>query len=257
MNSSLSQEFPLFSQVLQDTLTIKIALPEGYDPTTDQRYTSIYIQDANYFFDDAPGLLDEYLVRGEGMTKIVRSLEEEGKIPQAVLIGIGYSEEQRDRFTRENANQFYDFFKEDLIPLIESKYKVSLSGQDRVLFGYSSSGHFSTYVLFSDVSNNQMTFSKFISIAGVYYPELAVYSLEEKLFQEKGVINLFGRSLYLVIGSNDSKTRLLNEHRNFTNRLVGRGFANFNLIHEEFPEKGHYDIPEDAFKAGLIRLFSS
>jgi enterochelin esterase-like enzyme len=257
MKTSLAQEFPLYSQILQETLTIKIALPEGYDPASDQRYTSIYILDANYFFDDAPGLLDEYLVRGDGMTKIVRSLEIEGKIPQAILVGIGYTEEQRDRFTRDNAGKFYVFFKDELIPLIESSYLVSKSGQDRVLFGYSSSGHFSTYALFADVSNSQMTFSKFISIAAVYYPELAVYALEEKLYEEKCSCSFSGRSLYVAIGSDDSKTRLLNEHRNFTNKLVSRGYAEFNLIHEEFTGKGHYDIPEVAFKEGLIRLFSA
>ncbi len=248
--------FPLSSQKLQDSVYIEIALPEEYDEFLNKEYTSIYLLDANYFFDEAPGTLDEYLVRGEGMTKIVQSLTEKGKIPPSILIGIDYTEEQRMKFTIEDVVNFYAFFTDELIPEIESKFRVGKSGKDRVLFGYSGSAHFSTYALLHDVYTGAETFTKFISISGVYDSSLETYKLEEKIFRELETNAFAGRSLFIAIGEDDPKVELLNAHRAFTEKLTSRGYTDFKLTSTEFSEKGHYDIPEFAFSEGLIWLFS-
>jgi enterochelin esterase-like enzyme len=256
MNTSSYHNFSISSQKLQDNISIEIALPEEYDEFPNKEYTSIYLLDANYFFDEAPGTLDEYLERGEGMTKIVQSLTVNGKIPPPILIGIGYTEDQRDKFTMDDVTNFYKFFTDELIPEIESKFRVSKSGKDRVLFGYSSSAHFSTYALLYDVYTGVETFNKFISISGDYDSSLATYKLEEKIFKELNTNIFSGRSLFIAIGTDDPKVELLNAHRAFTEKLMSRGYTDFKLNSTEFSGKGHYDIPEFAFSEGLIRLFS-
>ncbi|MBI9050853.1 MAG: hypothetical protein JEZ00_15640 [Anaerolineaceae bacterium] len=246
----------MFSNLLQENITLKISLPDEYKETQVSTYTSIYLLDANYFFDDAPGLLDDYLVRGPGMCNIVHQLTSEGKIPCSVLIGIGYTEEQRDQFTRTRPEQFLKFFKEELIPLVESKFSVGKSAMDRVLFGYSSSAHFSTFALMDNVYHGNQTFSKYISISGVYYEELEAYKLEEKINQQRASSSFSGKSLYMAIGSVDDKTRLVEHHSTFINKLQYRNYKNFNWVSEIYEGKGHYDIPEVAFAKGLTWLFS-
>ena len=256
MDTSLYRNFPFYSQKLQDTISVEIALPDGYDESPNKAYTSIYLLDANYFFDDEPGILDGYLIRGEGMTKIVRSLAANGKIPSSILIGIGYTEDQRSKFTLEDVTGFYKFFVDELIPEIESKYRVSKSGKDRVLFGYSGSAHFSTYAFLNDVYTGVETFNKVISVSGVYFDSLEVYNLEEKVFRKIGNGSFSRKSLFIAVGAEDPKVELLNAHRAFSKKLSDRGYAGFNLFCKELPGKGHYDIPEFAFSEGLTCLFA-
>jgi len=61
MTTPSYQNFSFSSKKLQDSVSIEIALPEEYDEFPNREYTSIYLLDANYFFDEAPGTLDEYL----------------------------------------------------------------------------------------------------------------------------------------------------------------------------------------------------
>jgi|GEM_PF-4924776 len=248
--------FDVYSEALNDTISIEIALPEGYSDFPEEQYTSIYLLDANYFFDEAPGTLDEYLTRGQGMTNTVQCLTDSGIVPASILIGIDYTEEQRTRFTVEDVADFYRFFTDELIPVIESKYRVSKSSDDRVLFGYSSSAHFSTYALMNDVFTGVETFSKFISVSGVYTDSLEACKLEEQIFQSGNADAFSGRSLFIAVGADDSNLELLNNHRLFSERLVNRGYTNFRTGSTEYPDRGHYDIPEFAFSEGLIFLFS-
>lgn len=256
MKTTSYQKISLYSQKMKDNISIEIALPDEYYKFPSKEFTSIYLLDANYFFDETPGTLDEFLERGEGMTKIVQSLSADGKIPPSILIGIGYTETQRMKFTIDDVTNFYNFFLDELIPEIESKYRVSKSGKDRVLFGYSGSAHFSTYALLYDVYTGAETFNKFISISGVYDNSLKTYKLEEKIFKELNTNTFSGRHLFIAVGTDDPKVELLNNHRSFTQRLTGRGYTDFKLTSTEFSGKGHYDIPEFAFSEGLICLFS-
>ena len=249
-------DFEIASQKVASHLSIKISLPQEYEDYPNKEYTSIYLLDANYFFDESPGTLDDFLERGTGMTNIVQTLTDNGDIPPSILIGIGYSEEQRNTFTMNQTANFYAFFINELIPEIESRCRVSKSGTDRILFGYSGSAHFSTFALMQDTYTGVETFNKFISISGVYDSYQKAVQLEETIFQELDATAFSGKTLFIAIGADDPKTQLLNAHRAFTEKLIGRDYADFNLYSTEFEGKGHYDIPEFAFSEGLIWAFS-
>ncbi len=249
-------EFSISSEKLEDDLVIQIALPAGYEDLPDQEYNSIYLLDANYFFGET-GTLDDMMERGEGMNKIVQNLIQNGQIPPSILIGIGYTEAQRSRFTMgSKVEEFYEFFTDELIPEIESKYQVSKSAKDRLLFGYSGSAQFSTYALMYDARTGVETFNKFISISGVYGKYQLVYALEEEVSQELDKDVFAGRSLFIAVGSDDANTQLLNAHRVFTEKLTSRGYTDFRLYSTEFPGRGHYDLPEFAFAEAMIWMFA-
>jgi len=249
-------DFPFSSQKLEDDLTIQIALPAGYEESPDVEYDSIYLLDANYFF-TATGTLDYLMtVRGAGMAQIVQDLIRDEKIPPSILIGIGYTEAQRSRFTMgSKVEAFYEFFTDELIPEIESRFRVSTSAQDRLLFGYSGSAQFSTYVLIHEASTETETFNKFISISGVYDRYQVLYRPAEAIFQGSDTDVFAGKSLFIAVGTDDPKTQLVNAHRAFTEELASREYADFRLYHTEFEGKGHYDLPEFAFAEAMIWMF--
>jgi hypothetical protein len=89
----------------------------------------------------------------------------------------------------------------------------------------------------------------------VYDRYQPVYALEEEIFQELDKNVFAGKSLFIAVGADDPKSKLLNDHRAFTEKLISRGYTNFRLYSTEFPGKGHYDIPEFAFAEGMIRMF--
>jgi enterochelin esterase-like enzyme len=253
---SQCKNFSIESSILEAELTIEIALPNSQSARDEGNLNSIYLLDANYFFDDKEGTLDFLLERGPGMTHIVQSLMDEKKIPASVLIGIDYSENQRIQFTSLNVDDFYQFFTDELIPQIESRCPVNQSSFDRLLFGYSGSAHFSTYALLKDVILGVETFNKVISISGVYEPTSSAFQLEEALGESASTQGFGGKSMFIAIGSQDPKSELLNDHRIFAEKLVDRNYNNFRLLSKEFEGKGHYDIPEIAFEEALIWIYA-
>jgi predicted alpha/beta superfamily hydrolase len=244
----------MHSEHVNGDLTIQIAFPKGYDDSTTE-YQSIYLLDGNYFFNETCGL--EYLIEPEeGMAKIVQRLIDQEKIPPSILIGIGYTETQRTSYTGINSLNFHHFFTEELIPEIESRYKVSKSADDRILFGYSGSAHFSTYALLYETYNANKTFDKFISISGAYDLLTPIIDLEEDLYNDFGNDRFTNQSLFIGIGQNDPKTSLVNAHTEFTEKFLGRNHINLRLTNIVFEGKGHYDIPEFAFQEAMIWLFA-
>ena len=247
--------FSIKSKKLNSIITIEIALPEGYNENSNKKYNSIYLLDANYYFDENEGTLDFLLQRGDGMKNIVKRLTENGDIPPSILIGIKYSEHQRGLFTMSNVDKFYEFFSEELIPKIDSVFRAKKSANDRLLFGYSGSAHFSTYALMSDVKQKKQTFNKFISISGVYNKNTQTYKLEEELAQTKNNKLFKGKSLFIAIGDSDPKTELLNAHREFSEKFSARNYTRFKLLNTEFEGRGHYDVPEFAFEEALKWIY--
>lgn len=249
-NDELCQDFGMFDPLSKGVLSIKIALPTNYKLS--ENFVSIYLLDANYFFTKS-GTLDYLIHNEEGMTAITSRLIENEVIPQAVLIGIGYSEPQRDSLTgRVGSDAFYNFFKDKLIPEIESRCKVSTSPKDRILFGYSGSASFSTYALMRDALDNVHTFDKYISVSGVYY------ETEHKRLQNITDLNepevFSGRDFYFGVGTEDD--RFLEGNRIFSDILMNNEYQNFNTKYEEYSGIGHYDIAEVAYETALRWIYS-
>jgi enterochelin esterase-like enzyme len=259
--SSSCENFEFTSAKLKETLTIEVALPDGYEDSSTEEYSSIYLLDANYFFDEQPGTLDFFLERGGGMTNMLRTLIESGDIPPSILIGIGYTEDQRMELAMNKPIQFYSFLKDELIPEVESRCKVSSSADDRVLVGYSASARLSTYALLRDILTERQTFMRVISISGLY--DNKVMALEEDVFQQFGADAFAGRHFYLAVGDQDSTIYLsrgsqplvlLDAHRAFTAMLESRGYKG-KIKFEELPDKGHYNIPEFIFPVAINWVF--
>ncbi|UCE06728.1 MAG: tetratricopeptide repeat protein [bacterium] len=124
---------------------IKVLLPRSYFKSDTTKYPVFYLTDADLFF----GLASDFAY-STGMTK-----------REIILVGISYGSPEvcwekrmidfapypyKDRV--EGASHFLSFFREELIPKIESEFRADST--NRTLFGWSGGYSFARYVIFED-----------------------------------------------------------------------------------------------------------
>ena len=129
----------------------------------EKRYPVLYLLDADYLIQAFP--------------VIMGGLYWGSKTPELLIVGIGYSklggydEEVRRRdytwhktpgySSSGHAHKFYQIIKEEMIPFVESNYRVN--SEDRAILGCSKGGRFVFYVLFK----NPSLFHRYISLSGI------------------------------------------------------------------------------------------
>ena len=128
---------------------IYIRLPELYDLFQAKKYPVLYVLDGQWDFK----LLDS----------IYGGLHYDGFVPEMIIVGITYSGYPNYEALRAmdytpvadshisgsgDAPKFFTFLKEQLLPFIESNYRVDSS--QRVLMGSSFGGTFTLYAMFSE-----------------------------------------------------------------------------------------------------------
>ncbi|MEO6346677.1 MAG: alpha/beta hydrolase-fold protein [Aquaticitalea sp.] len=132
---------PFQSLKLGEARDIKIQLPRNYNPDDKVQYPLIIVLDGDYLFEPITGNVDYQSYWGE--------------MPKCVIVGIGQSK-TRDKdllydteqfFPSQSGADFFEFIGMELIPYIESKYKVS---QFRIAMGHDMSANFINYYIFKD-----------------------------------------------------------------------------------------------------------
>lgn len=133
---SIGKTLSLKSEILSEERKILVSLPFNYD-TSSKRYPVVYITDPLLFyqFGYASG--------------IIKSLSFIEQIPQLILVGV-HSEDRELDLTTEfsgrggNADEFIEFFREELQPFIEQEYRTQ---PYKTFIGHSAGGFFSLYTL--------------------------------------------------------------------------------------------------------------
>ena len=142
-----------FEQVSKETRRqyhIYVRLPDSYfSERPDTHYLAVYLLDGDSLF---PILATEHLF-----------LRIDEKLPEAIIVGIAYGSFQSSINKRDvdftapaegvnleaaGAPAFHRFLKDELIPVIERRYRADSSR--RVLFGQSRGGSFVLYSAFTD-----------------------------------------------------------------------------------------------------------
>ena len=132
------------SDVLEKQLHILVGLPDGYDPTADDSYPTVYILDGGELYPLLKSY-SNYLYNG-------------GEAPKLILVAISYGTDDwqkgNDRShdytapTEEReywggASDFQAFLGDELLPYIEESYRSS--SDKRIIFGHSLGGQFVLY----------------------------------------------------------------------------------------------------------------
>lgn len=151
----------LHSDILKETRTLNIYLPEGYSPDSTTLYPVIYLLD---------GGADEDFIHVAGLVQY-NTFPWVNKIPKSIVVGIANTNRLRD-FTfpttvdddkkkypaAGHSDNFIAFIEKELQPYIKRAYKAN---SERTLIGQSLGGLLATEILFKKPS----LFNKYIIIS--------------------------------------------------------------------------------------------
>lgn len=196
----------LNSAVFQNTRSIRVWLPPEYnDPASkDTVYPTLYLNDGQNLFDADTSLFGEHEWRVDEVADLLIKL---GKIPPIVIVGIDNAG-RRDRareylpFPDEHLEppepdpqgvRYPKFLKEEVIPFIEERYRVSKTNKDRVLGGSSYGALISAYVA---VDNPEI-------FSGLLLESPSFYVDDNRILKLVDASKLALTRVYLGVGTNE------------------------------------------------------
>lgn len=153
----------LESAVFQNTRSLRVWLPPGYDDPEagDKTYPTLYLNDGQSLFDASTSLFgtEEWRV-----DEVADSLIRLGEIPPIIIVGIDnagrrgrakeylpYPDEYLDPpVPNPMGDRYPEFLRHEIIPFIESHFRVSESRSNRYLGGSSYGALISQYVAVAD-----------------------------------------------------------------------------------------------------------
>jgi hypothetical protein len=212
---------------------IEIFIPAAYDAGR-EAFASIYALDGDANFGPQRRFenLKNVLVR---------------RGAKAILIGIGNTVHRQEDYNFPGAEAYHAFLEKDLIPFIESKYRMD--PRKRMITGLSTSGNLAMTALFLEQPDKPL-FSYFISIEAAFWQQSGQnFNLEQKMFDA-----LAGRPLpvtvilaYCVGACNMTYVQTMYQ------RMQGRHYPGLQLIETSF-STSHSGTDVPAFDDAMARI---
>ena len=238
----IGKKFEIHSKVLNETRSLLVATPEGYDQETD-RYPVLYLLDG-----------DENFVQTVG---IARSLTESDRIPPMLVVGIANTERTRDltpptqvetelRFHPKNggADKFLQFISSELIAYVDKHYRTR---PYKVLVGHSIGGLFAVYTL----ASSPTLFNAHIAIdPTLSWNNQATVTKLEAVFKETRELT---SDLYIT--ATDEGGPALSADYKLCGILNQRTPKEFRWTFKQMPGETHTSIPHQSIYSGLDTIF--
>ncbi len=230
------------SQILDEEREIFIFCPRGYGQG-DRKFPVLYLLDAEYQF--------------HYVTGVVAFLSEIGHIPEMIVVGITNTDRERDltpepgeqqkkRFpTSGGAEEFLTFLQDELIPYIESRYRIQ---PFKVLAGWSLGGLFSIHAMLS----RSETFDAYIAMSpSLYWNDQIESAKAAKLFRDR---TSFRKTLFMTMGN--ERDEMVGSSEKFSKVLENDAPPDFSWKYEPMPEETHSSIKLKSIYRGLEFIFS-
>ncbi len=242
--------FPFFSDSVGDWYKVYVSLPKGYDPEHPDGYPVIYLLDADWYFDGSSGRIGE-----GGVAGIVSSLSESGRIPNAIVIGIGYiKENNRGRDFLWSPETFHVFLTTELIPFVDGEYPTDAKSA-RTLVGHSDGAFFTLYAFFQTDGNGDTPFGQFIAISGdLTKDEWLSFREEGKMNRRISDSSVVEGALFLAVGGQE-ESRFVTSMHDMAERLKTRQYSNLRLQSRVYGSDTHMSVVTPAIWSGLMWVF--
>jgi len=256
----------IHSEIVNDNFEIYISLPYKY-PNTDTTYPVLFCLDANIKF----GLISTVINTQGTLMK---------EIPEIIVVGIAYPmkgledwvigrnrdltptklpENEKywiDRLSKAtgrddidistgHADKFLAFIIKELIPFVESEYRVS---NDRAIHGSSLGGLFTLYSLFQYPETFQRYF---IGSPSIKWDEDYMYQLENDFAAKHK--DLPAR-LFMCVGGLESD-KYINNMNKMDSLLCSRNYPNLEIESLIFKNETHGSTVPAAISMGLKMLY--
>jgi predicted alpha/beta superfamily hydrolase len=238
----IGDSISLNSEILNEKRDLLIYCPSDYDQK-DKKYPVLYLLDAEYQLHYTTG--------------VIAFLSDIGHIPEMIVVGITNTDRDRDltpepgeaqrrRFpTSGGAELFLKFLHQELIPYIESHYRVQ---PFKILVGWSLGGLFSIHAMLS----HPEIFDAYIAMSpSLYWNDQIEISKAEKLLNE---LTSFNKSLFMTIGN--ERDEMVKSSKGFSEVLEKYALPDFSWEYEPMFEETHSSIKLKSIYKGLEFIFS-
>jgi predicted alpha/beta superfamily hydrolase len=233
------------STICNQEYVLYINLPRGYDDTT-KMFPVLFLVDAQWDFPLVQAIFGEQYY--------------DGFIPGIVIVGITWGGKNPDydklrardltptdiSHTGQfgNAPNFLAFIKKELIPFVESKYRVKKD--DRTLVGSSFGGLFTLYALFHESE----TFNRYILTSpSLGWDDGITYTYEKKYAEKKTDLPV---RIFMAIGEYEG----VSDFQKFVDHMKGRNYKNLELRTKVLEGMGHSGGKAEGYTRGLQSVFS-
>ena len=258
----------LHSKIINDDFEIYVSLPYKYS-NTDTTYPVLFCLDANVKF----GLISNVVNNLGTLTR---------ELPEIIVVGIAYPikgledwvinrnrdmtptsvpEHEKywvDRLSKATgrddivvksgeADKFIAFIHKELIPFIESEYRVS--SRDRALHGTSLGGLFTLYALFQHPETFQRYFAGSPSID---WDEAYMYNLEKNFGKSH---NDLSARLFMCVGGLESEKYINNMNKMADLLLDSQNYPNLEVEIIIFENETHGSTVSASIARGLKMLY--
>lgn len=122
------------STITGGSYPINVYLPPEYD-STDISYPVIYVTDGDWYYYDFVDHICQSNI-------------------SAIIVAIGTSGRRNIDYLPPGSSNYYQFLSAELLPYIESKYRISV--ENRSVFGHSYGGRLITEILFMEIPSSSL-----------------------------------------------------------------------------------------------------
>jgi len=214
--------------------------PNDYDTAGTQNYHTVYLLDANWYFNGSHWRIDSV-----GVCGIINQLVDKALMPDVILVGIG-NVNQNNTSTRGRdfhsaaTTSFYDFITEDLIPIIDARFHTDMDNQSgRTLIGHSSTGYFTMYAFYRYDTTTYNPFRNFITLScDLNKPFQDLFEEEVHFYHRMGPLKEVDMTLFLGVGEMEEE-RFLTSYHTIMDSLSSRHYNDFRLDGKIYPDHDH------------------
>ena len=242
----------LFSSFVKDSFSVFVNLPNSYGKSKSRRFPTVYLLDANAYFDN--------------ISSTIQQLNKNHLLPEMILVGIGYKDflsmdslrirdytfpkaSVQDSFpVSGGADKFRHFLENELIPHIDRDYLTDTT--ERTLLGHSFGGFFTLFVMENDLEENNTVFQKYVAAS----PSLN-YQNGYLIKQYQGLPEMADqkntRFLYLTTGGLEGGETGSVTFNLFLKTLSDPKFRHIRIKHEIYPDTDHMETGIPTFERGM------
>lgn len=251
INFAFSQEQPFVlgkiekikSDVLSETRTLNIYLPEGYSPDSAKTYPVIYLLD---------GSANEDFIHITGLVQFLTMIE---AMPKSIIIGIANIDRRRDftfptsvkedlkdfPTTGKSAN-FISFIEKELQPYVQKRYKTNAS---KTIIGQSLGGLLATEVL---LKKPQLFTTYMIISPSLWWNN---ESLLKDIPQYAENLSKAKATVYIAVGT---EGKIMEEDAKKLAEVL-KGYPNLNVSFAPLADENHLTILHNSLYKGFGVLY--
>lgn len=232
------------SKIVGQEYDLYIHLPRNYS-NNKQKYPVLYLLDAQWDFPLVTAIYGQQFYDGFLPGLIIIGITWGGKTPNHDSLRARDLTPTNVAALRQsgNAPKFLAFIKNELIPFVESQYRVT---NDRTLMGSSLGGLFTLYTLFTETNLFQRCV---LTSPALKWDNEVIYTYEKNYAEKHTQLPV---RLFMAVGDFEEVA----DFQRFVNRLKARNYTGLMRNSRILENTGHSGTKAEGYTRGLQSVFA-